>query len=61
VSQDPVIALELAAAAPGDVAWLVVHEPPLGQFLAGTERESFDKMMTKKMRAGGRQAARRAG
>jgi pimeloyl-ACP methyl ester carboxylesterase len=38
-----VIALELAAAAPSEVARLVVHEPPLGQFLAGTERETFDK------------------
>jgi pimeloyl-ACP methyl ester carboxylesterase len=38
-----VIALELAAAAPSEVARLVVHEPPLGQFLVGTERETFDK------------------
>jgi len=38
-----VIALELAAAAPGEVARLVVHEPPLGQFLVGTERATFDE------------------
>jgi pimeloyl-ACP methyl ester carboxylesterase len=36
------IALELAAARPGAVGWLVVHEPPLGQLLAGADRAAFD-------------------
>jgi pimeloyl-ACP methyl ester carboxylesterase len=37
-----VIALELAARDPDGVARLVVHEPPLGQFLSGPERAAFD-------------------
>ena len=37
-----VIALELAAAQPGAVGWLVVHEPPLGQLLTGADRAAFD-------------------
>jgi pimeloyl-ACP methyl ester carboxylesterase len=36
------IALELAAAEPGAVGWLVVHEPPLGQLLTGADRAAFD-------------------
>jgi pimeloyl-ACP methyl ester carboxylesterase len=36
------IALDLAAIAPAAIATLVVHEPPLGQILAGTERQPFD-------------------
>jgi pimeloyl-ACP methyl ester carboxylesterase len=36
------IALELAAAEPGAVSWLVVHEPPLGQLLIGADRDAFD-------------------
>jgi pimeloyl-ACP methyl ester carboxylesterase len=37
-----VIALELAASAPAAITRLVVHEPPLGQFLTGPERSAFD-------------------
>jgi pimeloyl-ACP methyl ester carboxylesterase len=36
------IALELAATAPAAVGTLVVHEPPLGQMLAGGGRQPFD-------------------
>ena len=36
------IALELAAAEPGAVGWLVVHEPPLGQLLTEADRAVFD-------------------
>jgi pimeloyl-ACP methyl ester carboxylesterase len=36
------IALELAATAPDAVGPVVVHEPPLGQVLAGDERPPFD-------------------
>jgi pimeloyl-ACP methyl ester carboxylesterase len=36
------VALDLAAAAPEVIGRLVVHEPPLGQLLAGDEREPFD-------------------
>jgi pimeloyl-ACP methyl ester carboxylesterase len=36
------IALELAAAAPGAVGPLVGHEPPLGQLLTGDDRATFD-------------------
>ena len=36
------IALDLAATAPADIGTLVVHEPPLGQILASTERQPFD-------------------
>lgn len=35
------IALELAATAPAAVGPLVVHEPPLGQLLAGHEQDAF--------------------
>ena len=35
------IALELAVTAPAAVGPLVVHEPPLGQLLAGGERDAF--------------------
>ena len=38
-----VIALGLATSAPGDVARLVVHEPPLGQVLTGADRATFDE------------------
>jgi len=36
------IALDLAAAAPAAIGTLVVHEPPLGQLLAGDDRQPFD-------------------
>jgi pimeloyl-ACP methyl ester carboxylesterase len=36
------VALDLAASDPAAVGPLVVHEPPLGQMLAGDEREPFD-------------------
>ena len=36
------IALELAATAPAAIAALIVHEPPLGQLLAGDDRQPFD-------------------
>jgi pimeloyl-ACP methyl ester carboxylesterase len=36
------IALELAAAAPAAISTLVVHEPPLGQLLAGDQRQPFN-------------------
>jgi pimeloyl-ACP methyl ester carboxylesterase len=36
------IGLELAAADPGAVARVVVHEPPLGQLVAVEDRASFD-------------------
>jgi pimeloyl-ACP methyl ester carboxylesterase len=36
------IALELAAAAPAALGALIVHEPPLGQLLAGHDRQPFD-------------------
>lgn len=36
------IALELAATAPAAIGTLVVHEPPLGQMLAGDERQPFE-------------------
>ena len=36
------LALDLAAAVPGVMGRLVVHEPPLGQLLAGDERQPFD-------------------
>jgi pimeloyl-ACP methyl ester carboxylesterase len=36
------VALELAAADPAAIGTLIVHEPPLGQLLAGPERPSFD-------------------
>jgi pimeloyl-ACP methyl ester carboxylesterase len=36
------IALDLAATAPADIATLIVHEPPLGQVLPDAERQSFD-------------------
>jgi pimeloyl-ACP methyl ester carboxylesterase len=36
------IALELAAPAPADIGTLVVHEPPLGQMLAGDDWQPFD-------------------
>jgi pimeloyl-ACP methyl ester carboxylesterase len=36
------IALELAAAAPAGISTLVVHEPPLGQLLAGDQRQPFN-------------------
>jgi pimeloyl-ACP methyl ester carboxylesterase len=36
------IGLELAAADPGAVARLVVHEPPLGQLVPADERALFD-------------------
>ena len=48
-----VIALELAAAAPAEVARLVVHEPPLGQFLVGAERETFDNSDDEEAAGGG--------
>jgi pimeloyl-ACP methyl ester carboxylesterase len=36
------VALEGAASAPGLVGTLIVHEPPLGQLLAGDQRKPFD-------------------
>jgi pimeloyl-ACP methyl ester carboxylesterase len=36
------VALEGAAGAPGLVGTLIVHEPPLGQLLAGDQRKPFD-------------------
>ena len=36
------IALELAAIAPGSIETLIVHEPPLGQVLSGEHRQAFD-------------------
>jgi pimeloyl-ACP methyl ester carboxylesterase len=36
------VALELAAAAPDALGALIVHEPPLGQLLAGDDRQPFD-------------------
>ena len=36
------IALELAATVPAALGTLVVHEPPLGQLLAGDDRQPFD-------------------
>jgi len=36
------VALEGAAGAPGLVGTLIVHEPPLGQLLAGDQRQPFD-------------------
>jgi pimeloyl-ACP methyl ester carboxylesterase len=36
------IALELAAFAPDAISTLIVHEPPLGQLLAGGQRQPFD-------------------
>ena len=36
------VALDLAAAAPAAIGSLIVHEPPLGQLLAGDQRQPFD-------------------
>jgi pimeloyl-ACP methyl ester carboxylesterase len=36
------IALDLAASAPAAIGTIVVHEPPLGQMLAGDDRQPFD-------------------
>jgi pimeloyl-ACP methyl ester carboxylesterase len=36
------IALELAATAPAALGAVIVHEPPLGQLLAGDDRQPFD-------------------
>ena len=36
------IGLQLAATDPGAVTRVVVHEPPLGQFVAAEDRASFD-------------------
>jgi pimeloyl-ACP methyl ester carboxylesterase len=36
------IALELAATVPGALGAVIVHEPPLGQLLAGDDRQLFD-------------------
>jgi pimeloyl-ACP methyl ester carboxylesterase len=36
------IALELAAAVPAALGAVVIHEPPLGQLLAGDDRQPFD-------------------
>jgi pimeloyl-ACP methyl ester carboxylesterase len=36
------IALDLAATMPAAISTLIVHEPPLGQVLASTERQPFD-------------------
>jgi pimeloyl-ACP methyl ester carboxylesterase len=36
------VALELAATVPAAVGAVIVHEPPLGQLLAGDDRQPFD-------------------
>ncbi len=36
------VALDLAARCPEIVDMVIVHEPPLGQLLAGSERQAFD-------------------
>jgi pimeloyl-ACP methyl ester carboxylesterase len=46
------IALELAATDPGAIGTLIVHEPPLGQMLAGGERQPFDLDLSSEKDAG---------
>jgi len=46
------IALELAATAPAAVATVIVHEPPLGQLLAGRERQPFELNLDAEQDAG---------
>ena len=51
------IALDLAATAPGLIQAVVVHEPPLGQLLTGAQRQQFDINLEDKPDAGAALAA----
>jgi pimeloyl-ACP methyl ester carboxylesterase len=46
------VALDLAATAPDAIGLLVVHEPPLGQMLAGDERQPFELKLDSEKDAG---------